>query len=107
VGCAVDGAGAAGPLERVQVELERFIFFPTPDEVAAVGSLVHADDWGASTHRLLVGDARAQLIKAPREWWKTYHASYWRPGFLTATFGPLSARLYHARERLRLRRHGD
>jgi hypothetical protein len=87
--------------EEVLRRLERFIFLPTDAEVEAIGRLIHTDDWGGSRHRgLLDGAGRAMLLN-PRQLLERYHSSYWRPGFLRKTGGPLLAHLFHTLEKLR------
>jgi hypothetical protein len=79
---------------RIQRELERFIFSPTAQEIEAVAALSHTDDWGAESHRGLVGQEGPAGLFRPRRWLRTFHRSMWKPAFLLRTGGPLLARAY-------------
>jgi hypothetical protein len=87
-----DAAAARRSLQRA---LERFIFAPSSDEVAAVSALRHTDDWGAESHRALVGDDGPAALLRPRRWLWTFHHSMWKPAFVLRTGGPMLARAYH------------
>lgn len=96
-----DGRAPVLAFEEVNRQLERFIFLPTRDELDALSTLVHTDDWGSGSHRGLHESEGVRGLLSPRDFLRRYHRSYWRPGFVRATGGSLLARIYHALERVR------
>jgi hypothetical protein len=101
--CANDWRPGALDREAVLARLERFVFFPTRDELHAVRTLEHTDDWGFESFDALVPQHLMRPHKNPLRWLDVLKRAYWKPGFVHHSGGPLLARLYHAYASLKQR----
>jgi len=104
-------ARGGGPIERderdqIKRRLERFIFFPTAEELTAVSELSHSDDWGIASFGRLVSRPAASALLNPRRWLDDFHRAYWKPAYLAQTGGPILCLMYQQYERWKLWRSG-
>jgi predicted HAD superfamily hydrolase len=89
-----------GSLEEATAEalrrIERFVFYPKPEELRSLGALSQTDDWGLDSHRPLIEISRGgPRLLGLASWRESLRRSKWKSAYLMQTAGPVACRVYH------------
>lgn len=88
--------------ELAQRQLLRLGFFPTREEVAVFGQLVHTEGHARTWARPLIDPVQPVWYRQPRRWLGGL-SSPWRGGYVAASAGPAAAVAYYLFEAARAR----